>query len=202
MQFVKKSGLTNMQKELQSDYLAGWAIRFLQRTGDPDIDEGDVFSTFYKKGDYAFNSPQHHGTKKQRLTSFLAGYEVEDNDPNIAYAKAEQFVVATWPDVGRGGAPQNDVFAKNLGIYYERIPNPDGIEGAFALKVSRPPAAETPAGRGGIEQGDIILALDGAEFKNDQDVLNHVDQTTVLLIDVRTKQRQETVIQLPPPESP
>ena len=126
MQFVKKSGLTNMQKELQvQSFLAGWAIRFLQlRTGDPDIDEADVFSTFYKKGDYAFNSPQHHGTKKTAALFFPSrDMKSRTTTSNIAYAKAESFVVATWPNPPPV-VPQNDVFAKNLGLYYERIPQP------------------------------------------------------------------------------
>ena len=49
---------------------------------------------------------------------------------------------------------------------------------------------------GGLEAGDIILALDGTPFRTDQDVLNHVDRTTVTLIDVRTNMRQEGVVEI------
>lgn len=190
LQAIKNSRLTTMQKELQADFLAGWAIKLLQRTGAPDIDEVKVFGTFYNRGDYLFNDPNHHGTRKQRLAAFNEGLEVEDDDPNVAYAKAEEYVKGLPPE--KPPAPKPEAFAKNLGVFYERLPNPDGT---FAAKVLRA-TADSVAAAGGIEPGDIILALDGMPFRTEEDVLNHVDQTTVTLIDVRTGQRQEAVIQI------
>src|SRR5262249_10950174 len=49
----------------------------------------------------------------------------------------------------------------------------------------------------GLEQGDTIVALDDAAIRSPQDVLAHVDRTTVDLIDVRTNQLKRAVVMLP-----
>jgi hypothetical protein len=188
LQFIKKSDLSVIEKELQSDFLAGWATRFMQRSGWPDIDEANVFSGFYDRVDYAFNNPVHHGAKKERLSAFLAGFKVESDDVDLAYAKADDFV-------RKKPRPKTEVFAKNLGVYYERVPQDDGT---FGARITRAPAANSPAGAGRLESGDIILMLDSLPFHTEQDVLNHVAETTVSVIDVRTGRRTELVIQIPP----
>ncbi len=183
-------------KELQADFLAGWAVRSLQRTVAPQLDEAKAFSSIYNKGANDFNSPQHHGTKVERLAAFLAGFDVEDDDVNVAYAKALAYV-REHPPVTPPGGPNNGLtFAGNLGIHYERLPNNDGT---FAARIARPPEPASPAALGGLEAGDIILMLDGMPFRTEEDVLHHVDRTTVTLIDVRTNAQQEAVIQIPPP---
>jgi hypothetical protein len=210
LQYLKKSRLRNPQRELQADFLAGWAIKCLKRTGWP-IEEGDIIGSFYKNGDAAFCTPDH-GTKEQRLEAFLAGFKVENDDVNVAYAQAETFVRTHIPTRGTAGvAPagppaaqpggaagpggaRGEVFARNLGICYERIPRPDGT---FAVKVTRPPAADSAAARGGLELGDIILSMNAMPFRSEADVLNHVGPTSVSLINVRTGQLVNTVIEIP-----
>ena len=188
LQAGRNNPLPVVHKELQADFMAGWAIRFMQRNGSPDVDEGDVFSTFYKKGDFEFNNADHHGTRKERLSAFLAGYDVEDDDVNVAYAKGDEYVRSIPLQIAR------EFLAKNLGMYYVALGNPDGT---FGLRISRPPAADSPVGRGGLEAGDVILTLDELPIRTPADVANHTGRTTVSLIDVRTGQRQETVIELP-----
>jgi hypothetical protein len=87
-----------------------------------------------------------------------------------------------------------EFFAPNLGIYYVPIPYPDGTIG---LSVSRAPDPNSPGGKGGLEKGDVILTLDSMPVRNHQDVLIHTGRTPILVIDVKTGQRQEGVLQLP-----
>jgi hypothetical protein len=185
-----------VHKELQADFMAGWTIKFMQRRGSKDVDEGDVFSTFYKRGDTNFYDPNHHGTRTERLAAFLAGYGVEDDDVQVAYQKGEIYVrsipLQGPPDRAPNGAAE--FFAPNLGIYYVPIPYPDGT---FGLSVSRAPDPNSPGGKGGLEKGDVILMLDSMPVRNQQDVLNHTGETPIVVIDVKTGQRQEGVLQLP-----
>jgi hypothetical protein len=218
LQSQRGNGTPGVINELQADFLAGWAIRGLKRTVAPQIDEAKAFSSIYNKGDYAFNIQQHHGTKTERLAAFLAGFRVKDPNVNAAYAAARAYLQAhppgtdddddDTPQQGRppgpnqgpppGSPPPPDnnnglTFAANLGILYEHLPSQDGT---FALRIARPPEPGSPAANGGLEAGDIIVAMDETPFRTDQDVLNHVDRTTVTLIDVRTNMRKEAVIEI------
>jgi hypothetical protein len=218
LQAQRGNGVPSVFNELQADFLAGWAIRGLKRTVAPRIDEAKAFSSIYNKGDYAFNIQQHHGTKTERLAAFLAGFRIKDPNVNAAFAAAQAYLQAhppgtddddddappqgeplgqnQGPPPGSPPPPENNnglTFAANLGILYERLPNEDGT---FALRIARPPEPGSPAAIGGLEAGDIILALDGAPFRTDQDVLTHVDRTTVTLINVRTNMRTEGVIEI------
>lgn len=62
--------------ELQADALAGWYIgkraKFVNSAGIP-INSELMMQSFYSKGDYQFNSPQHHGTPRERLKYFADG---------------------------------------------------------------------------------------------------------------------------------
>jgi len=196
LQNQRNNALPVVHKELQADFIAGWTIKYMQRTGSQDVDEADVLSTFYKRGEFQFNNPDHHGTRKERLAAFLSGYDVEDNDVNVAYQKGEIFVRTIPIDNGARQDPNapREFYANNLGVFYVPIPVPDGTS---ALRVSRPPAPDSPGGRGGLEVGDIILLLDSLPFRNEQDVMGHTGHTTISVIDVKTGQRQEGVLELP-----
>jgi hypothetical protein len=92
-------------------------------------------------------------------------------------------------------APVGDeLFAANLGIFYERIPYADGT---FGARLTRNPAADSPAAQIGLETGDIVFMMDDLRFREPADVLNHVDRTTVALIEVRTNQVKSAVVILP-----
>jgi hypothetical protein len=95
LQFVAQSQLPTMQREIQADFLAGWAIKSLKQTTAPDIKESAIFGTFYDRGDTAFFSPEHHGTKEERLEAFLAGFKVDTDDVRVAYSRAETYVLTT-----------------------------------------------------------------------------------------------------------
>jgi hypothetical protein len=196
LQNQRNNALPVVHKELQADFIAGWTIKYMQRTGGQDVDEATVLSTFYKRGEFQFNNPDHHGTRRERLAAFLAGYDVEDNDVNVAYQKGEVFVRTIPIENGarQEPAPPPEFFAGNLGVFYVPIPMPDGTS---ALRVSRPPAPDSPGGRGGLEMGDVVLLLDGMPFRNEQDVMSHTARTTIAVIDVKTGQRQDGVLELP-----
>jgi hypothetical protein len=48
-----------------------------------------------------------------------------------------------------------------------------------------------------LERGDMIVRLDGQPIKKPEDVLAHVDQTSVEFINIRTGKLETRVIQLP-----
>jgi hypothetical protein len=105
---------------------------------------------------------------------------------------------------GRGGAmpgpnpggPVNgqEVYAANLAIYYEPVRYDNGSMG---VKISRPPAGNSPVASLQFDPGDVIFELDGQRFANPQDVLNHRGETTIDFIDVRTGERRQAVVNLP-----
>ena len=62
--------------ELHADCLAGaWAADAAQRdiVDADDLDHAQV--TAWLVGDYAFDDPGHHGTPRQRVNAFMAGYD-------------------------------------------------------------------------------------------------------------------------------
>jgi len=91
-------------------------------------------------------------------------------------------------------AQADDLFAGNLGIYYARVPYENGT---FGARLTRPPVPGSPAAQLQLEPGDTIFMLDGLRFREPSDVLNHVDQTTVAFINVRTNQSQTAEVTLP-----
>jgi hypothetical protein len=109
------------------------------------------------------------------------------------------------PDVEKDGGDGGDVsderqrqkqsiFAANLGITYERVPYNDGTFGARLIKAPKP---GSPAAQVGLEPGDIVFELDGMRFRTPQDVLAHVAQTTMLIVDVRTDRVMRVMVSIP-----
>ncbi len=60
-----------------------------------------------------------------------------------------------------------------------------------------PPEANSPAAQIGLEVGDVVFMMDDQRFRTPQDVLSHVNNTSVTLIDVRTGQVKQAVVVLP-----
>jgi hypothetical protein len=89
------------------------------------------------------------------------------------------------PAAQSGSIDSEELFARNLGIYYERVPNADGT---FGARLTRPPAPGSPASYTGLEPGDVLVALNGMSFREPSDLMNHKGRTTMTLIDVRTGQ--------------
>jgi len=91
-------------------------------------------------------------------------------------------------------AQADDLFAGNLGIYYAKVPYGDGT---FGARLTRPPVPGSPAAQLQLEPGDTIFMLDGVRFREPSDVLNHVEETSVVFINVRTNQPQSADVTLP-----
>ncbi|MDG1279295.1 MAG: hypothetical protein P8O16_18595 [Algoriphagus sp.] len=73
--FKYMTGLTGKYKELFADYMAG-SYLFHRANTLGTLNVAEVGNSFFSKGDYDFNSPQHHGTREQRLSSLIAGYKL------------------------------------------------------------------------------------------------------------------------------
>jgi hypothetical protein len=190
LQGLRNYPLPTVYKELHADFMAGWTVKHLQRVGAPNVDVTKIFGSFYNRGDVEFNNEEHHGTRKERLNAFLEGFEIEEDNVNVAFDRGDMYVRNLPIQAAR------EYFARNLSMYYVTIGNPDGT---FGLRVTRPPAADSPVGRGGIELGDVIVALDEMPIRTSDDVARHFGRTTIVLIDVKTGQPQQTVIELPQP---
>ena len=59
------------QMEIVADFLAGWYMARRASAYPTDAIQG--MRSLYRKGDYLFNNPQHHGTPSQRAAAFVAG---------------------------------------------------------------------------------------------------------------------------------
>lgn len=94
------------------------------------------------------------------------------------------------PNVPNGG----EIYAANLGIYYEKV---DYGDGTFGARLTRDAAPGTPGGSMGLEKGDTIFALDDQRFRTPQDVLAHTQATKVDIVNVRTNQPQSATVNLP-----
>ena len=101
LQFKFGTMATGAQSELQADFLAGWYLgnraKGVQLTPTA---LGSVLRSFYEKGDYAFNSPLHHGKPEERSNAVKAGYTVAPLKLNDAYAASVAFVNPSKPNTG------------------------------------------------------------------------------------------------------
>ena len=88
--------------------------------------------------------------------------------------------------------PEN--YCPNLGIHYQLIPRSDGT---FGARLSRTAFGNTPAAAIQLELGDMIIRLDGQPIRKPEDVLNHIDQTTIEFVNIRTGGVETRVVQLP-----
>ena len=59
--------------ELHADQVAGWYMGGRARELAGQVDLVSAMRSFFGKGDYEFNSPQHHGTPRERLAAFERG---------------------------------------------------------------------------------------------------------------------------------
>lgn len=78
LDFKYGTGLTGKYKELFADYIAG-SYLFHRANTLGTLNVTEVGNSFFSKGDYNFNNPQHHGTREQRLNCLIAGYNLAYN---------------------------------------------------------------------------------------------------------------------------
>ncbi|MDG3006875.1 PDZ domain-containing protein [Paludisphaera mucosa] len=138
----------------------------------------------------------YRGFRESRLADAAAGQPVTDPDTHrILLAQPDQtpfaFQLASRRDARAGGGVE--LFAANLGISYQLIPFRDHL----AARLTRPAAPGSPASSVGFEPGDQIFTLDGVPIRGPEDVVGHVDRTTVDFINTRNNQLGSTVLMLP-----
>jgi hypothetical protein len=97
-------------------------------------------------------------------------------------------------DPAAGNNAGAELNAANLGITYLPVQFGDGT---FGARLTRYPAPNSPAAQLGLEPGDIVTELDGTPFRTPQDVLNHRQDTTVRLINVRTNSPLDARVFIP-----
>jgi hypothetical protein len=87
-----RNGLSESGKrpELHADFLAGWYLAVRGRYAWANL--MPALRVFYDLGDYAFNSPLHHGTPDERLAASQAGFNSSAFTAQQAYAAGWEFV--------------------------------------------------------------------------------------------------------------
>jgi hypothetical protein len=117
LQYRNDSALVGVQFELQADYLAGWYMgrrAKLVASGGSDRVLHSVMKTFYDKGDYDFNDPQHHGTPEERMTAISEGFKTSDLLLTDAYARSLQFIANNNSQKGGASPIVPNAFAAAL----------------------------------------------------------------------------------------
>ncbi|WP_158633758.1 PDZ domain-containing protein [Tautonia sociabilis] len=114
--------------------------------------------------------------------------------PGIAGARPQQAAAPAQAAPYSPIAP-GELFASNLGIYYRLEPY-GSSQGA---RLTRPPLPGSAAAQILLEPGDLIIALDSQPIFGPNDVLNHVAQTSVQFINIRTGLPQTNWVQIPAP---
>jgi|1186.fasta_scaffold247300_2 hypothetical protein len=76
------AGATALLVELHADYIAGF---YLGRDGSHSREHVQAFArSLFSKGDFNFNSRQHHGTPQQRVQAMTVGYDTGASTADVA----------------------------------------------------------------------------------------------------------------------
>jgi hypothetical protein len=78
LQIKKRVANRSRNTELQADFLSGWffaRLNAFETYRQFKIDKAGLYA-FWSRGDYQFNSPDHHGTPQQRSEAFSKGMKV------------------------------------------------------------------------------------------------------------------------------
>jgi len=76
------------QIELMADAISGWVFGITEVRGNAKRSKKTLLRTLermYNLGDYDFNSPNHHGTPKERVSAFSFGYDLATNTTKTPY---------------------------------------------------------------------------------------------------------------------
>ncbi len=113
---------------------------------------------------------------------------------NVRTGKPQSAVMELPPFTPLPPEVPREIFAPNLGIHYQPIPLAGGTIGA---RLSRTATGNVPAAAIGLELGDMIIRLDSQPITKPEDVLAHIDQTSVEFVNIRTGKAETRVVQLP-----
>lgn len=73
-QFTRGLAQPGKQAELSADFLGGWWLGMKRVWNVPALDWDTAARSIFSKGDYAYNSPTHHGTPEERVSMMTKGY--------------------------------------------------------------------------------------------------------------------------------
>jgi hypothetical protein len=88
------------QIELMADTISGWVLGRMNMNSRKSLGKNSIRRTLqrmYNLGDFDFNSPNHHGTPKQRVAAFTYGYSLAtekhlDNKNRAFVAAFERYI--------------------------------------------------------------------------------------------------------------
>ncbi|MBX7154292.1 MAG: hypothetical protein U0Y96_02445 [Candidatus Kapaibacterium sp.] len=89
LQIKKHCTLTQTQKELQADYLAGY---YFGTKSYLSYGLRNFATSLYELGDYNFWDPNHHGTPTERVNAMMAGYKMAGKSIDVAYREGVKYV--------------------------------------------------------------------------------------------------------------
>jgi hypothetical protein len=78
--------------ELQADVLAGWYLAHRSDYAWTDVQE--PLRSFFEKGDYQFNNPDHHGTPKERLSAIAFGLTLGRANIQQAFQESTRYITS------------------------------------------------------------------------------------------------------------
>lgn len=113
LQFKLGSQLSVTQKELQADFLAGYYLRVRSSRIPAATLPEEAFKSFFDKGDYEFNNPNHHGTKEQRLAAIKAGYKCNAMDLDELYETSKVYATNALFGLALGEGNENELITFN-----------------------------------------------------------------------------------------
>lgn len=85
-------------RELHADYLAGFYMAYQSNLTTNDLD--NAVHDFYSRGDFNFNSSQHHGTPEERGCAFIMGFKLGqqgNSDVLTAFNLGKKYVIDRNP---------------------------------------------------------------------------------------------------------
>lgn len=89
-QCAQGSSLSGKYRELQADWLAGWYLGKTSALMGTDVSSFAV--SLWKKGDYNFRDPNHHGTPKERVAAMVDGFRSSTGSASAAYKASLSFL--------------------------------------------------------------------------------------------------------------
>ncbi|MEM1141429.1 MAG: hypothetical protein AAGI88_02500 [Pseudomonadota bacterium] len=92
LQFQTMKSFGNPLDELIADFMAGWYLAGKSQLG-ARVEYRVAGEEIYSIGDFAFNSPDHHGTPAQRLAALNAGGSASFGNPNLNSSQALSLAV-------------------------------------------------------------------------------------------------------------
>jgi len=142
LQFSKGEQLPTVLKELEADYMAGWFMSVLSQMPNGYVWRGaaamQALRSFYGLGDYAFNSPNHHGTPAQRIAALQAGFNEMNMPVQRVFNDAHRYVTSLGiSSSGSDGETPSSLTTRSSGNREGRAGSDDDSKSALCEVLSK-----------------------------------------------------------------